>query len=145
MSSPIPKENTPSLLRRLMAILYDGMLLIALWMAASALWLALTGGQAAAAGDALYRLYLLAVAYAFFAGFWCFAGRTLGMQAWRLQVVDANGKRIGFMAATNRFVTAILSWLPLGGGFLWAMLDKHDLTWHDRLSKTYLYLEEKRR
>lgn len=145
MSSPIPAENRPSLLRRLLAILYDGMLLIAIWMAASALWLAFSGGQAAAAGDALYRLYLLAVAYAFFVGFWRLAGRTLGMQAWRLHVIDANGKRISLLAATHRFVTAILSWLPLGGGFLWAMFDKDDLTWHDRLSKTYLYLEEKRR
>lgn len=145
MSSPVPEINRPSLLRRLLAILYDGMLLLALWMAASALWLAFTGGQAAAAGDALYRLYLLLVAYSFFAGFWCLAGRTLGMQAWRLRVIDANGQRIGVIAATHRFMTAIVSWLPFGGGFLWAMIDKDGLTWHDRLSKTYLYLEEKRR
>lgn len=137
--------SPPSLLRRLMAILYDGMLLIALWMAASAVWLAFTGGQAAAAGDALYRLYLVLVAYAFFAGFWCVAGRTLGMQAWRLRVIDADGQRISLLAATNRFVAAILSWLPLGGGYLWAMIDKEGLALHDRLSKTYLYLEEKRR
>ncbi len=141
----MPAENRPSLLRRLMAVLYDGMLLLALWMGAGMLWIALQGGEAAPANDGLFRVYLLAVAYAFFVGFWVKAGRTLGMQAWRLRVVDADGKPITVKAASHRFVTAILSWLPAGAGFLWAMLDRDGLAWHDRLSKSYLYLEPKRR
>ena len=141
----MPPENRPSLLRRLAAVLYDGMLLIALWMGAGALWIGLQGGSAAPAGDGPFRLYLLLVAYAFFVGFWVRGGRTLGMQAWRMRLVDANGERVTLRAASHRFVTAILSWLPAGLGFLWALFDREALTWHDRLSKTYLYLEPKRR
>lgn len=139
----IPEENRPSLLRRLAAVLYDGMLLIALWMGAGALWIGLHGGNAAPAGDGAFRLYLLAVAYAFFVGFWIWGGRTLGMQAWRLRLIDADGQRVTVRAGTNRFVASILSWLPAGAGFLWALIDREGLTWHDRLSKTYLYLDPK--
>ena len=141
----ISPENHPSLLRRLAAVLYDGLLLIALWMGAGALWIGFQGGTAAAAGDGLFRLYLLAIAYAFFVGFWVRGGHTLGMKAWRLRLVDADGQRVTVRAATHRFVTALLSWLPAGLGFLWALFDRDRLTWHDRLSRTYLYLEPKRR
>ncbi|RZU98969.1 RDD family protein [Spiribacter vilamensis] len=141
----IPSENRPSLLRRLAAVLYDGLLLIALWMAASALWIGFQGGEAATAGDGLFRLYLLAIAYAFFTGFWVRGGHTLGMQAWRLRLVDADGGRVTVRAATHRFVAAMLSWLPAGLGFLWALFDREQLTWHDRLSQTYLRVEPKRR
>jgi len=142
---PFPLEQRPSLLRRLVAILYDGMLLIALWMGAGALWIAFQGGEAAPAGDGLFRLYLLAIAYAFFIGFWVWGGNTLGMKAWRLRLVDSEGARVTPRAATHRFVTALLSWLPAGAGFLWALIDREGLTWHDRLSRTYLVLEPKRR
>lgn len=139
------KDNRPSLLRRLAAVLYDGMLLIAIWMGASALWIGFQGGEAASAGDGLFRVYLLGVAYAFFVGFWVIGGRTLGMQAWRLRLVDGEGKPVSTRAATHRFVTSIVSWLPAGAGFLWALFDRDGLTWHDRISKTYLYLEPKTR
>ena len=33
---------------------------------------------------------------------------------------------------------AILSWAPLGLGFLWQLWDKDKLAWHDRLSGTRL-------
>jgi uncharacterized RDD family membrane protein YckC len=142
---PASLDPQPSLLRRLAAILYDGLLLIALWMGAGALWIAFQGGAAAPAGDGLFRLYLLAVAYAFFIGFWVWGGQTLGMRAWRLQLVDARGDRVTPRAASHRFVTALLSWLPAGIGFFWALFDRQGLTWHDRLSRTYLVLEPRRR
>ncbi|MDR9406665.1 MAG: RDD family protein [Spiribacter sp.] len=141
----IPPDHRPSLLRRLAAILYDGLLLIALWMGASMIWVIWQDGSAVSAGDGLYRVYLLGIAYAFFVGFWVIAGRTLGMQAWRLRLVNIEGERPSTRAASHRFVMALLSWLVLGGGFLWALIDREGLTWHDRLSKTYLYLEPKPR
>ncbi|MEX0451785.1 RDD family protein [Spiribacter sp. 218] len=140
----LPDENRPSLLRRLAAVLYDGMLLIALWMGAGAAWIALHGGNAAAPGDAFFRLYLLGVSFMFFVGFWVWGGRTLGLQAWRMRLIDANGQKVGLVGASNRFFAALLSWLPAGAGFLWALFDRQGLTWHDRLSRTYLYLDPKR-
>ena len=139
----IPDEHRPSLLRRLAAILYDSMLLIALWIGAGAIWVGFRGGEAAEPGSIAFQIYLLAVAWGFFVGFWCISGRTLGMQAWRLRLIDANGQRVSARAASYRFAMALVSWLPVGLGFLWALLDREGQTWHDRLSRTYLYLDER--
>lgn len=124
-------------------MLYDGLLLIALWMLGTALLLPLTGGQAITAGNLPYRAYLLAIAFAFFTGFWSRAGRTLGMQAWRLRLIAADGGAVGFRRAALRFVAAGVSWLPLGLGFLWSLFDRDRLAWHDRLSGTRLVVVPK--
>lgn len=126
----------PSLPRRLAALVYDSLLMIAVWMAATALWLAAQGGEAPEPEQLPFQLYLLLVAFAFLGGFWVNAGRTLGMQAWRLRVVDAEGHLIGWLTAAVRFAAACLSWALLGGGFLWAVLDRDGLTLHDRLAGT---------
>ena len=139
----IPDEHRPSLLRRLAAILYDSMLLIALWIGAGAIWVGFRGGEAAEPGSIAFQIYLLAVAWGFFVGFWCIGGRTLGMQAWRLRLIDGNGQRVSARAASYRFAMALVSWLLVGLGFLWALLDREGQTWHDRLSRTYLYLDDR--
>ncbi len=60
------------------------------------------------------------------------------MQSWGLQLQTADDKLPSVGSATIRFFAAILSWLPLGLGFLWQLWDTEKLTWHDRLSKTRL-------
>jgi uncharacterized RDD family membrane protein YckC len=130
------------LLRRFAAILYDALLLLALWFLATVPFIAIEGGESIEPGSGpmyiLYQLTLLGVAYGFYVGFWCSRGRTLGMQSWGLQLQTADGGLPSVRAATIRFFAAILSWLPLGLGFLWQLWDAEHLTWHDRLSKTRL-------
>jgi uncharacterized RDD family membrane protein YckC len=60
------------------------------------------------------------------------------MQSWRLQLESMDGQRPTLAVSTIRFFAAILSWLPLGLGFLWQLWDKDRLTWHDRISKTHI-------
>lgn len=129
----------PSLLRRLAALVYDTLLLAAFWMAATGLWVA-ARGDAVPAGHPLFRLYLLAVTFAFLGGFWVHAGRTLGMQAWRLRLVAADGGPVTWATALARFLAAGLSLLLLGGGFVWALIDPEGRTLHDRLSATKVVL-----
>jgi uncharacterized RDD family membrane protein YckC len=121
---------------------YDALLLTALWMVAGAIWVAIHHG-AAPPGDHLFQLYLLIIAFGFFGLFWTLAGRTLGMQAWRLRLVTLDGGRPGWREASIRFAAALLSWLPLGLGYLWALFDPQKRTWHDRLSGTRLVLDPK--
>jgi uncharacterized RDD family membrane protein YckC len=143
-------KNT-GLLRRLAAILYDSLLLVALWFLATVPFVAVEGGESIEAGSGplyfLYQLTLLLVAYGFFVGFWRHRGRTLGMQSWGLQLQTADGSLPSLGAATIRFFAAVISWLPLGLGFLWQIWDSDHLAWHDRLSKTRLvyYPREKTR
>ena len=131
-------QNT-GLLRRLAAILYDALLVIALLFLATIPFIAVRGGEPVEIGDNLfYQVVLALVVYAFFVGFWAKSGRTLGMQSWGLQLQTNDDEIPSFGQASIRFVAALLSWAPAGLGFLWQLWDKDKLTWHDRISGTRL-------
>ena len=126
-----------TLIRRIAAMLYDALLILALLFLSTLPFIAVRGGEPVEPGEnLLYQVLLLLIVYVFFVGFWSRSGRTLGMQSWRLQLENADGTHPGFGTATLRFFAAIVSWLPLGLGFLWQIWDSDHLTWHDRISKT---------
>lgn len=127
-----------SLWRRLAAILYDTLLLLALLFVASAIHLAIAGGEARTGSDIVRSLFIVMIAFAFFAFFWLHGGQTLGMRAWRIRLQNRGGGPITPWQAMLRFLAAIVSWLALGLGFLWSLLDKEKLTWHDHFSITEL-------
>ncbi|MAD91940.1 MAG: hypothetical protein CMQ54_04330 [Gammaproteobacteria bacterium] len=129
-------KNT-GLLRRVGSMLYDILLILALMIIVTYAFIAAQNGESVEPDDNfIYQITLILVVYFFFIGFWVKSGRTLGMQSWRLQLVDENGQRPNLTAATVRFFSSLLSWLPFGLGFLWQLWDKNQLTWHDRISKT---------
>ena len=134
----IRMQNT-HLIRRISAMLYDGLLVLALLFLATLPFIALRDGEPVEGSENfVYRVVLGLVIYAFFVGFWMRSGRTLGMQSWRLQMETTEGGDVSLARANIRFFTAILSWLPAGLGFLWSLWDKNRLTWHDRLSGTHI-------
>lgn len=126
--------------RRLAALVYDGLVLTALWMAATALVLGFTGGEAVTGGAWLYRLYLLVIAGVFFCWFWTHGGQTLGMRAWRAKLEGRDGRSVSWRQAGLRFLAVLLSIACGGLGYLWALVDKDRLTWHDRISATRVVL-----
>jgi len=129
-------QNT-SLFRRVAAMLYDGLLILALLFLATLPFIAIRGGEPVEASEnRLYQLLLGIVIYSFYVGFWVHSGRTLGMQSWRLQLETNDGSEIGISTATIRFFAALLSFVPAGLGYFWSLWDKDKLTWHDRISKT---------
>jgi len=126
-------------LRRIGAMLYDALLVGALLFLATIPFIAARGGEPVERGDNLiYQVTLLIVIYAFFVGFWSGPGRTLGMQSWRLQLENDQGEVPTVAQASLRLFASLLSWLPLGLGFLWQLWDSENLTWHDRISHTRL-------
>ncbi|TAM43504.1 MAG: RDD family protein [Gammaproteobacteria bacterium] len=130
---------TASLARRLGAVLYDSLLLAALLMLVSFVYLPLVGRMLPPGiNRPLYQLLLLAVSYAYFAGFWVRGGQTLGLRTWKLRLVGRDGGPVTWTRATWRFLAALFSWLCLGLGFLWVLVDPEKLAWHDRLSNTRL-------
>ena len=132
-------KRPATLLRRLGAILYDALLMLALLFLATIPFIAARGGEPVDPGGNLaYQLTLAAVLYVFLVGFWSRSGRTLGMQSWGLQLETVDGRKPTVAQASLRFFAAILSWLALGLGFLWQLWDKDSCTWHDRLSATRL-------
>lgn len=128
-----------SLPRRLAAILYDSIVLIALiFFAALPPTLLYGEGMTETVPTLLMRIYLVMIAFAFFGGFWTHGGQTIGMRAWHIRVVDTGGNSIGWRRALVRFSFAIVSWAAAGGGFWWSLFDREGLTWHDRASATRL-------
>lgn len=132
-------EDSPphaGLFRRLAALFYDSLLLLAVLFIATAVVLPLSGGEALHAGNPLYSSYLLLVAFFFYSWFWMHGGQTLGMRAWRLQLRGLDGARITWWHLLLRFLVAIASAALLGLGYLWVLVDKRKLSWHDRYSET---------
>jgi uncharacterized RDD family membrane protein YckC len=74
----------------------------------------------------------------YFALFTVFGGTTPGMMLRGLQVVSFSGEPPTPRQMLWRSVGYMLSAGTFFMGFLWAMWDEDALTWHDRLSRTYL-------
>ncbi|MEM6640697.1 MAG: RDD family protein [Pseudomonadota bacterium] len=138
------KLPNAALWRRLAAMLYDALLLIAVLMIATFIMLPFNGGEAIV-GNWLFSIYVFLVGCGFFALFWRFGGQTLGMRAWRLQVRGASGGTVTWREAWIRSLVALLSWLCGGLGFLWSLVDKDRRAWHDMVSGTRLIVIPKRR
>lgn len=145
MTSQKPALLASGLARRLAAILYDGLLLAALWFAATALLLAVSGGHLADPDRSLWlltflRASLFLVTLLFFVWFWVHGGQTLGMRAWRLKLVNASGGPVSWNQAVWRFAVAIPSVGLFGIGLIWVLIDRERCAVHDRLSGTRLIL-----
>ncbi|CAA0087683.1 Uncharacterised protein [Halioglobus japonicus] len=134
----------PSLLRHLAAMLYDTFLVIALVAVVNALALAVvvrvTGGEQEVLNAHLVQLLTAVTVIGFFSLFWVKNGQTLGMQAWRIKLVDFRGAPPTFAKAVARCCGALLSAACLGLGYLWCLVDRNKRYWHDYLSQTELVL-----
>lgn len=63
-------------------------------------------------------------------------GQTVGKMLLRIQVIGENGVPVTFGQAFFRFLGYLLSAIPFGIGFLWAVIDEGGQGWHDKLSQT---------
>lgn len=133
------KVTAPGFLRRLAAISYDFMLLLAVLFLATVIALPINGGEAFTSHQPLYPLYLLSVSFVFYGWFWTHGGQTLGMRAWKIKLINDQTGAVTWSQAAIRFVVAIVSWLCVGLGFFWCLFNQQRLCWHDSLSKTRLH------
>lgn len=150
MTKPALISAPPGLLRRLAALAYDALLILALAFVVSALMLLVTGGRLGQPDRPswllwAHRIVLIAAVWGFFAWFWMHGGQTLGMRAWRLRLVSADGSAITWTQTVRRFAGATLSLAALGLGYWWILFDPEKRSWHDRLSGTHLIVVPKRR
>jgi uncharacterized RDD family membrane protein YckC len=114
-------------------MVYDGMLVVAIWLVTLFPLVAITNG--AAVGPTVQTLLFLEM-YAFFVYFWLARGQTAGMVAWRLALRSADGEAMTLKQVTWRFFAALLCFASLGLGYLWILFDPHKRSWADRLSGT---------
>jgi uncharacterized RDD family membrane protein YckC len=97
------------LLRRLGALFYDCLLLLAILFAGTFALLPLTGGEAITPASQgvtaylAYRGYLALLALGYFGFAWTRGGRTLGMMAWRLRFFARDSRAVPWDLAARRF------------------------------------------
>jgi uncharacterized RDD family membrane protein YckC len=148
VSEPEPAHTAQSihlapLGHRLMAMAVDGCLILAAFFAA-AMTLAARMHQAPAphTAEAMVAAGLVAVGFLYNAFFFalgvstpgmCYAGIALSTFDDEVPTRAQLRKRLGAMA---------LSLLPVGLGLAWSVFDEDHLSWHDRISQTYITYAE---
>lgn len=118
--------------RRLGALFYDAVLLIAVLFLATAIALAVTKGHLDNHGVG-FRIYLLVVIFGFYTWFWTHGGQTLGMRTWRIRVENLDGSNIRWWQAVARLAIALGT---AGAGLLWILWDGDRRALYDRLTGT---------
>jgi len=126
-----------SILRRLMAMLYDTLLLFSVLLLATGLAELVTQGSLHY-HNPFFRTWLFLVCFLFYAWFWTHGGQTLGMRTWRLRLQRLDGKPVTLWQALLRFLSAIPSLALLGLGMFWMLIDRNKMTWHDRFSESVI-------
>lgn len=143
-SVPTPKRPC-GLGRLLLVMLYDAVIVIAILMIAGALALHLPFSNQTAGKDFAYTLYLLGAWFLYLAWCWRNGGVTLGMRAWKVELISDRVGQPAWWQCGLRFVGAGLSAAAAGMGYWWKLLDPQKLSWHDRLSQTRLICIVQRR
>jgi uncharacterized RDD family membrane protein YckC len=92
-----------------------------------------TGMMAAALGGAVYGSLWLLYQVLFFS----LRGATPGMLYARIGLCTFDDRNPTPIALRRRLAAWWLSCLPVGIGFLWCFVDEDNLSWHDRITRTY--------
>lgn len=131
MSAELPVAEQAGIGRRIGAVVYDGLLVIAIYAFTIVALVTVTGQQAT--GPIVQSFVFLEV-FAFFVYFWVRHGQTLGMRAWHLTLVTTDGNPISLAQAVLRFFIGGLALAPLGLGLLWVAVDPYRRSWSDLAS-----------
>ncbi len=110
--------STPSIVRRVAAIPYEGLLLLALVLIASFPIAGLHGLTLTGVAHIVFQAYLLLVTGLYFTWQWQKNGQTLPMKTWRFRVVAVDGKRLSWPRAILRFASTLIFFGPACAGVL---------------------------
>jgi len=129
---------TPGIGRRLLSLVYEILLLVAIAL--------LAGGAAAALAQitnpAYTRLFTqvtgIGTCAAYFVWQWHRSGQTLPMKTWRMRLETVDGMRLTVPRALLRATLATAGYLLLGISVIWVFIDRDRQFLHDRLAGTRL-------
>ena len=129
-------EQYPGIRRRLVSMLYEGLVVFSILLIGFLLpQIVLSGFGWIASPKALW-LHVVGLLLAYFVWCWLKGGQTLPMKTWKLRVVGTNNEPVRPLQAVLRYFVAWPSILLFGVGILWALLDKDHQFLHDRMAGT---------
>ncbi len=119
---------------------YELLLLLALWMLCTWMFVSLFGDATSHYKRSFLQLFLWLVTGAYFVWCWTKTGQTLATKTWKIKLVTQNlanqqNVNLNKRQAIIRYALASASILACGLGFIWALVDKDRLFLHDRLLK----------
>jgi uncharacterized RDD family membrane protein YckC len=136
MSSRTITAAAPGFMRRLVSMLYEMLLLVAVLFIASFIFHLVFQDTSSILFRPMFQIYLLLISGIYFTWFWTHGGQTLPMQTWKLRVVSADAHQLSLKQAIARYLFAVIGFFFLGFGILWALFDRDGLFLHDRLAGT---------
>jgi len=122
-------------LRRLLALIYDSLLVLGLIILLSLILIVVSGENASVNPFILLlqRLIIICSGPSFYIYFWLKNnGQTLGMQTWKIKVVSKSGSDINLKEALKRCLFSII----LFPGYFWIFINKEKKSWADIVSET---------
>ncbi len=132
------RAETPGIGRRLLSLVYEILLLIAVAL--------LAGGTAAALAQITHPAYTrlftqvigIGACAAYFSWQWHHSGQTLPMKTWHMRLETVDGMHIAVPRALLRALLATAGYLLFGISVIWAFVDRDRQFLHDRLAGTRL-------
>ena len=128
-------KSNVSFLRRLGSIIYDFFLVFSFVFFVEGVVIIINNKQAITSSLFFYLLTLPLI-YAYFSMSWIRGKQTLGMRAWKFEIIQKDGSNVPQKQSLIRFLLAIIS--LLGIGFIFQFFNQYKLPLHDYYSKTYL-------
>lgn len=124
------------------AFVYDIFPVLGILLLTNLFVLFLRSGVEVPAHTLWFQLLVFFEIYFYFAYSWKAGGQTLGMRAWKIKVINANGKPFSYAQAGIRFLLGTLSTLLLGLGLFWKFFSKEGKSWMDIASQSITVNED---
>ena len=126
-------------LKRVLALVYDSLLIGAIVLVLSLLLVFVNGGYPESGSFVSFiQFFILVFAGPIFYSYFWLAnkGQTTGMQAWKIQLVTIDETELNIKKTMLRCLISTISFACFGMGYLWILYDKDNLSWSDILTKT---------
>ncbi len=132
---------TASLARRLAALVYDALVITALYIMFGFIVVAVFKlfthhFPEDHLPNALYYSLLFCICFFYYSFSWRKGGQTIGMKAWRIRLINTQPQPFALSQFMLRTACGLFSLLLFGIGYWWALIDKKSRTWQDMASLT---------
>lgn len=131
------------ILKRIMACVYELLILMAIWMLLTWLFVSVLGDATQGRNRLLLQGLLWIATGLYFVLCWVKTGQTLAMQAWKMKIVRQDGQLLTIQQASVRYLLASLLTMAFGIGLLYMVFNQKRLFLHDRLLDTQFVLLNK--
>ena len=130
-----------SLLRIVAATIYDSLLMLGVWFLVGSLALGIKfvfTGEVSSLHPVTGMSLVILSTWLYFAIFWIYGGKTLGMSSWKLRIISQDGRQITVIQTIIRFMSNIFTISLAGIPLILRRISKNNRSLSDLLSKTLI-------